>query len=49
VGEIVDQAQLQGVLAQVADLGLVLVRVSQTDPNPAGRPASAAHYEQGEA
>jgi hypothetical protein len=49
VGDIVDQAQLQGVLAQVADLGLALVRVSQTDPDPAGRPSSASHHEQGEA
>ena len=42
VGDIVDQAQLQGVLAQVADLGLVLLRVSQTDPNPSGRPDPAS-------
>ena len=48
VGDIVDQAQLQGVLAQVADLGLVLVRVSQTDPDPSGRPGSASHRKQGE-
>ena len=37
VGDIVDQAQLQGVLAQVADLGLVLMRVSQTEADPSGR------------
>jgi hypothetical protein len=49
VGEIVDQAHLQGVLAQVADLGLMLLRVAQTDPNPTGRSGSAAHQEQGEA
>ncbi len=49
VGDIVDQAQLQGVLAQVADLGLVLLRVSQTDPDPSGRPGPASHHEQGEA
>ena len=34
VGDIVDQARLQGVLSQVADLGLVLLRVSQTDSAP---------------
>jgi arginine repressor len=32
VGNIVDQAQLQGVLSQLADLGLALVRVTQTGP-----------------
>ena len=38
VGDIVDQAQLQGVLSRVADLGLVLLRVSQSDrTHQAGR------------
>ncbi len=49
VGDIVDQARLQGVLSQVADLGLVLLRVSQTDPNPSARPDPARQQEQGEA
>ena len=45
VGDIVDQAQLQGVLSTVADLGLVLLRVSQTDPNPSARPDPGSHEE----
>lgn len=47
--DIVDQSQLQGVLSQVADLGLVLVSVTQTvSPDP-GRPASAVHQQEGDA
>ena len=49
VGDIVDQAQLQGVLAQVADLGLVLLRVSQADPNPSSRPDPESDTKHGEA
>ena len=49
VGDIVDQAQLQGVLSTVADLGLMLLRVSQTDPIPSARPDPGWHEEQGEA
>ena len=42
VGDVVDQSQLQGLLSHIADLGLVLVRVSQTmtDPSPQHEPAS---------
>ena len=50
VGDIVDQAQLQGVLAQVADLGLVLLRVGQADrTTPAPTSTRPRDTEQGEA
>jgi hypothetical protein len=32
VGDVLDQAQLQGLLARLADFGLVLLSVTQTDP-----------------
>jgi hypothetical protein len=32
VGDVLDQAQLQGLLSRLADFGLVLLSVPQTDP-----------------
>jgi hypothetical protein len=32
VGDVRDQAQLQGLLSRLADFGLVLLSVTQTDP-----------------
>jgi hypothetical protein len=49
VGDIVDQAQLQGVLSQVADLGLMLLRVSETDSNPSTQPDPESTKKDGEA
>ncbi len=51
--DIVDQSQLQGVLSQVADLGLVLVSVTQTGSTDVGQAAVQAgpanHEQQGDA
>jgi hypothetical protein len=40
VGDIVDQAQLQGVLSRLGDLGLVLLRLSPVEDRSLGRHAT---------
>ena len=47
VGDIVDQAQLQGLLSRVGDLGLVLLQVSSTPGEGAGAAATDQAVTQG--